>query len=212
MKQVIDVECYQIDTDSIVRENIDRVLHNNGIFRLDAFSYIVGVCLFNAFQVLLHFRYSSTELRNGLIDHFLACLENGNVEALESYQFELAFDFLCQLHGIHYVNTYFSNMWLFASATLPAHERGLWGDTFCIWWLAKWLNISIGIWSLTRKRRYLLFNKTASRDSYCILFHDANPLSGHYEPLLYKKLSICNLGGPDIYLSLTCKYLQSHWK
>jgi hypothetical protein len=212
MEQVIDVECYQIDADSIVHDNIDQVLHNNALFRLDAFSYTAGDCLFDAFQVLLHFRYSSTELRNGLIDHFLACLENGNVEALESYQYELASDFLCQLHGIHDVSTYLSKMRLSASATLPPHERGLWGDTFCIRWLAKWLNISIGIWSLTRKRRYLLFNKTASRDPYCILFHDANPLSGHYEPLLYKKLSICNLGGSDIYLSLTCKDLQSHWK
>ena len=86
MKQVIDVECYEIDTDSNVHENIDQVLHNNGIFRLDAFLYTVGDCLFDAFQVLLQFHYSSTELRNGLIDHFLACLKNGYVEALDSYQ------------------------------------------------------------------------------------------------------------------------------
>jgi hypothetical protein len=74
MKQVIDVECYEIDTYSIVNENIDQVLHKNGLFRLDAFSYIVGDCLFDAFQVLLHFRYSSTNLHNGLIDYFLGCL------------------------------------------------------------------------------------------------------------------------------------------
>jgi len=116
------------------------------------------------------------------------------------------------LHGIHDVSTYISKMRLSTSATLPPHERGLWGDTFCMQWLAKWLNISIGIWSLTRKRRYLLFNKTASIDPYCILFHDAIPLSGHYETLLYKTLSICNIGGSNIYLSLACKDLQSHWK
>jgi hypothetical protein len=108
MKKVIDVESYEIDTNSIVHDNIDQVLHRNGIFRLDAFSYTVGDCLFDAFQVLLHFHYSSTDLWNGLTDYFLGCLENGNVEALESYQYELASDFLFQLHGIHDVTTYFS--------------------------------------------------------------------------------------------------------
>ena len=149
MEQVIYVEFYQVDIDSILHDNIDQLLHNNALFRLDAFSYSVGDCLFDAIQVLLHFHYSSTKFPNGLIDHFLACLENGNVEALESYQYELAFDFLCQLHGIHDVATYFSKMRLSTSPTLPAHERGLWGDTFCIRWLSNWLNISVGIWSLT---------------------------------------------------------------
>jgi hypothetical protein len=137
MKQVIDVESYEIDTDSIVHDNIDQVLHSNGIFRLDAFSYIVGDCLFDAFQVLLNFRYSSIDLRNGLIYHFLDYLESGNVEALDSYQYKLASNFLFQLHGIHDVTTYFSKMWLSTFATLPTHERGLWGDTFCIRWLSK---------------------------------------------------------------------------
>jgi hypothetical protein len=209
MKEVIDVESYEIDTHSIIHDNIDEVLHSNGIFRLDAFSYTVGDCLFDAFQVLLHFLYSSTDLRNGLIDYFLGCLKNGDVEALESYEYELESDFLRQLHGIHDVQMYFSKMRLSASPILPAHERGLWGDTFCIRWLSKWLNISIGIWSLTRKTRYLLFNKTASDNPYCILFHDANVVSGHYEPLLYKKLSICNVEEAYIYLSLICKDLES---
>ena len=83
MKEVIDVESYEIDTHSIIHDNIDVVLHSNGLFRLDPFSYTVGDCLFDTFQVLLHFRYSSTELSNGLIDHFLVCLENGSVEALK---------------------------------------------------------------------------------------------------------------------------------
>jgi len=163
------------------------VLHNNGLFRLDAFSYTIGDCLFDTFQVLLHFRYSSTELCNGLIDYLLTCFKNGDAEALQSYEYELESDFLRQLHGIHDVATYFSKMRLFASQVLPAHQRGLWGDTFYIWWLSNWLNISVGIWSLTRKPRYLLFNKTASDNPYCTLFHDVNALSVHYEPLLYKK-------------------------
>jgi hypothetical protein len=127
MKQVIDVESYEIDTESIVHDNIDQVLHTNGLFRLDAFSYTVGDCLFDAFQVLLHFHYSSTDLCNGLIDYFLDCLKNGDVEALESYEYELASDLLWQLHGIHDVTTYFSKMWLSASAIL-LHMRGDFGE------------------------------------------------------------------------------------
>ena len=115
------------------------------IFILDALLYTVGDCLFNAFQVLLHFRYSLTDLHNGLIDYLLGCLKNCDVEALESYEYELESDFLRQLHGIHDVATYFSKMRLFASPIQPAHERGLWGDTFCIWWLSNSLNISVGI-------------------------------------------------------------------
>ena len=53
MKHVIDVQSYEIDTDSIVHDNIDQVLHSNEIFILDACSYTVGDCLFDAFQVLL---------------------------------------------------------------------------------------------------------------------------------------------------------------
>jgi hypothetical protein len=78
-------------------------------------------------------------------------------------------------------------MRFFASTNLNETERGLWGDTFCIRWLAKWLNVSIGIWSLTKKTRYFLFNKDANTYQYCILFHDANPINGHYEPLFAKK-------------------------
>jgi hypothetical protein len=141
-----------------------------------------------------------------LIDYFLGCLKNGDAKALESYEYKLESDFLQQLHGIHDVVAYFSKMWLCAYPILPTHERGLWGDTFCIRWLYNWLNISIGIWSLTRKTRYLLFNKNASNNPYCILFHDDNVVSGHYEPLLYKKNSICNIGGPCIY------FLESQWK
>jgi len=103
-------------------------------------------------------------------------------------------------------------MWLSTSPILPAHERGIWGDTFCIRWLSNWLNLSIGIWPLTRKTRYLLFNKIAHENPYCFLFHDANSVSGHYETLLYRKMSIWNVEGAHIYLSLICKDLESQWK
>ena len=49
MKEVIDFESYEIDTHSIIHDNIDEVLHSNGLFRLDAFSYTVGDYLFDSF-------------------------------------------------------------------------------------------------------------------------------------------------------------------
>jgi hypothetical protein len=75
---------------------------------------------------------------------------------------------------------------LSASSNVNENERGLWGDTFCIRWLEKWLNISIAVWSLMRKTKYFHFNINANADPYCILFHDANPVSGHYEPFFTK--------------------------
>jgi hypothetical protein len=110
----------------------------------------------------------------------LVCLDNGDIEALESYELELGSDFLYELHGIHDINIYLSKMWLSASSNVNENERGLWGDTFFIRWLEKWLNISIVVWSLTRKTKYFHFNRNANADPNCILFHDANPISGHY--------------------------------
>jgi hypothetical protein len=189
MSKRLDVEIYQAKEKCISHTNIDPVLYRNDLFRLDAFSYTYVDCLFDAFHVLFHFRYSSIEIQNGLIDHFLVCLRNGDVEALESYQYELASDFLYQLHIIRDVETYLSKMRLAASSNVNENERGLWGDAFCIRWLARWLNISITVWSLTRKTRYLHFNRNANGDPCCILLHDANLVSGHCEPLLYKKPS-----------------------
>ena len=73
MEEVIDVESYEIDTHFIIHDSIDEVLHRNGLFRLDAFLYTIGDFLFDAFRVLLHLRYSSTGLSNGLIDYLLGC-------------------------------------------------------------------------------------------------------------------------------------------
>jgi len=112
------------------------------------------------------------------------------VEALESYSYELAPEILHRLHGIHDIDTYFHRMQLPASQNNGESESGLWGDTFFIRWLAKWLGISIGIWSVKNKTRYLLFNGSASNCPYSVLFDDTNPLSGHYEPLLYNKICI----------------------
>jgi hypothetical protein len=100
MEEVIYVESYEIDKKCIIHGIIDVALHSNGLFRFDPFSYTAGDCLFDTFQVLLHFGYSSIELSNGLIDYFLTCFKNGNVEALQSYEYKLESDYLRQLHGI----------------------------------------------------------------------------------------------------------------
>ena len=45
-----------------VEMNINNVLHNHDLFCLHNFSYSIGDCLFDTFQVLLHFKYTSIEL------------------------------------------------------------------------------------------------------------------------------------------------------
>ena len=79
------------------------------------FSYTAGDYLFDELQVLLHLRYSSIDMYHGMIYHFLLFLHNGNVDALESFQCELTFNFPYQLHGIHDVGMYLSKMCLSTS-------------------------------------------------------------------------------------------------
>ncbi len=55
--------------------NIDNLLEMHGLFRLQNIAYVVGDLLFNALKVLLHFRYTTIEIREGIIEHFRACLE-----------------------------------------------------------------------------------------------------------------------------------------
>lgn len=159
MEEIIDVDNYKFRLQCIVLDNIDCVLKRNGLFRLDAFSYTVGDCLFDSFKMLLHFRYTSNQLRNGLIEHFLFCLNNNDVEVIESYEYKLAPNFLYELHGINDIGTYLHKMRCSTSTNIKEYDRGLWHDTFCIRWLAKWLDISIEVWSLKRKTRYFLFNQ-----------------------------------------------------
>ena len=90
-------------------------------------------------------------------------------------------------------------------------ERGLWGDTFCIRWLSKWLNIPIGVWSLTMKTRYLFFNHHLDTIPLKNSFHDTDPISGHFEPLLHKKLPRWNFV-QNYYLSPLWKYLEKHYE
>ena len=108
---------------------------------------------------MFHFCYSSIELNHALVDKLIFFLHNGNIYALESFQYEFVLEFLYQLHDIHDVGVYLSKMWLYASMNQSENERGIWGDTFFIRWLANWLKISITVWVVTRKIRYFLFNE-----------------------------------------------------
>ena len=56
-------------------QQIDSRLAQSNLFRLQHFHYNVGDYLFNALAILMHFRYTSTEIREATINHFLVCLE-----------------------------------------------------------------------------------------------------------------------------------------
>ena len=183
----------------------------NNIYKLQAFSLAPGDFLFDTFQVLLHFCCSSIELQNGLIDHFFVCLAHGDVDALESYQYDLEPKSLCQEHKIHDVDTYFLRMQIFSFPIVVDIKQRLWGYSFCIQWLANWLNISVAVWFVKNKARCYLFKKYAKPNPYCILFHNTTSNRGHYEPLLYKKTPILNLDQPNHFLSHVCKDLQNYW-
>jgi hypothetical protein len=162
-----------------VDTNIDLVLSKNSLFRLVAFSSTATDCLFHALHALFHFCYSSIELQHALVDKLIFFLHNGNIYALESFQYEFVLEFLYQLHDIHDVCTCLSKMQLSTSTNQPKNERGIWGGAFFLRCLANKINISIKVSSLTRKRRYLLFNRNACTYIYCILFHSSNPITNH---------------------------------
>ena len=116
MTSIVNVDNYMKKCS--IEGRIDDVLEREGLFRLHGFSFTSGDFLFDTLQVLLHFLYTSIELWNGLIDHFLKWLGKNNTEALKSYQYELAPGFLYQFHGISNIETYLCKMWLSASMAL----------------------------------------------------------------------------------------------
>lgn len=171
--------------------SIDDALDNMHFFRISSFNFNIGDCLFDTIQVLLHCRYTCAELRNGLVDYFLHSLHHGSDVASSSFSNELHPSLLYDLHKVADQVTYLRRMRLSATETNSLGESGLWGDTFCIHWLSLWLDTPICIWSLTRKKPYLYFNKDVPHPTISILFHDINPLAGHYEPI-FSRVSIYN--------------------
>ena len=165
-------------------EKIDMALAASHLFRLANFHYEIGNCLFDALAVLLHFRYTSIEIREAIVNHFRICLDQNDPDALLSMHTDLAVEYLSELHGIENVDVYLTRMSQSASQANEQNVYGLWGDIFCIKWFSKWLNVPIAIWSLTRETKYLHFNSKQTGYCYNLLFHDHTPASGHFEPLL----------------------------
>lgn len=51
-------------------QEIYLVLSTFNLFHLKHFHYYLGYRLFESFFVLLHFLYNSTEIREGIVNHF----------------------------------------------------------------------------------------------------------------------------------------------
>ena len=83
------------------KDSIDDVLEKYNLYRLDNFAFTPGDCLFDALHVLLHNRYTSIELREGVIQYFKYCLEKNDQEALASYQHELNTYSLMEMHNVN---------------------------------------------------------------------------------------------------------------
>ena len=56
-------------------EGIDHISVTSQFLRLQHFYYKPGNCLFDALVVLLHFRYASLEIREGVVNPFRSLLE-----------------------------------------------------------------------------------------------------------------------------------------
>lgn len=62
MVEIINIESHQLKKKCNIDSTIDDVLNTNNIFRLGAFSYTLGHCIFNAIEVIFHFHFSSIKL------------------------------------------------------------------------------------------------------------------------------------------------------
>ena len=101
--------------------------------------------MFNALEVILHFRYTSTKIREGTIEHFIAYFQKQDTEAIASYQLELNSDLLIEMHNISELEEYLNKMSRSTSIDIAIDNRGLWGDIFCIHWASNWLRIPIRV-------------------------------------------------------------------
>lgn len=162
------------------------MLSRSCLFRLQDFYYNPGDYLFDTFAVLFHFQFTSLQIREGIVSCFQTCLQNRDQDAFHSQRTDLHHAYLKDLHGVDNSQIYLKRMSFSACSDPFSPSFGLWGDVFCIKWLAKWLSIPINVWSLTKKTIYLRFNQHVLGYEYNILFHDHNPASRHYEPLYHE--------------------------
>ena len=59
MENILDVDTYEYKQQCNTNASIDDVLNRNNLYKLQAFYYALGDCLFDTFQVLLNIHYSS---------------------------------------------------------------------------------------------------------------------------------------------------------
>jgi hypothetical protein len=131
---------------SPMKNDIDAILEQHHLFHLNNFAYVIGDCLFDTIQILLHFRYKSIKLREGAIKYFKNSLRKHDTEAILSYRHELNTQSLMEMHNIDYSNVYLEKMSKSASTLIIREKRGLGGDIFCIHWLSNWLKVPIRLW------------------------------------------------------------------
>ena len=101
------------------KDVINDILEKYNLYRLDNFAYTRGDFLFDVLHVLLHNRYTSIELREGVIQHFKYCLEKNDQEALASYQHELNTYSLMEMHNVNDPEVYLQQMSISTSNILP---------------------------------------------------------------------------------------------
>jgi len=95
------------------------------LFCLRNFAYVVGNCLVNALQVSFHFRYTSTEIREGIIEHFRTCLQKQDKKEIASYQLDLSICSLVEMHKISDLDEYLNQMTRLTSINITPHDRVL---------------------------------------------------------------------------------------
>ena len=134
--------------------------------------------------VLLHFCYTSLEIRQAIIDHFPFCLQQNHESMISSIRAELNPGFLESMHGVNDIDTYLDLMSISAFPSHRSMEIGLWGDPFCIKWFSLWKSTQLTLWLLSSQSPYLCFNEEKEEPRYHILLYDHNGAFGRFEPLL----------------------------
>ena len=88
------------------KSNIEKMLEKHGLYRVHDFKYNVGDFLFDIYEYLLKFQYTSIQICNGIIYFFVSCLHNNVNKVLNSYNHELHPKSLKELNNVEDTTTY----------------------------------------------------------------------------------------------------------
>lgn len=152
------------------------------LHRLEHFFYYPNDYLFESFAILIHFRYTSTKIRHGIVNHFWHCLSNGHDYALHSFNTELTLGYLQYLHHDNDIEMYLEGLSKLSSIFAPS-TISLLEDVLHIKWFSKSLSVPVNVWIFTNDQAYLRLNSNINGYQYNILFHNQNPTCGNFEPL-----------------------------